>query len=76
MGAKPTSFDDCIVWARLKFEELYNNSIQQLLYNFPKDSVTSTGTPFWSGPKRAPTPLDFDPENVICFYLRMFICLL
>ncbi len=37
---KPLSFDECIVWARLKFEEYFNNSIRQLLYNFPKDSVS------------------------------------
>ncbi|KAI8913608.1 hypothetical protein EDD86DRAFT_201034 [Gorgonomyces haynaldii] len=57
---KPVTFEECVKWARLKFEDLYSNSIQQLLYNFPKDSVTSSGTPFWSGPKRAPTPLVFD----------------
>ncbi|RIB03948.1 hypothetical protein C2G38_2223667 [Gigaspora rosea] len=57
--AKPLSFDECVTWARLKFEEFYNNNIQQLLFNFPKDS----GTKFWSGPKRAPDPLIFDPEN-------------
>eukprot|EP00842_Homolaphlyctis_polyrhiza_P004144 jgi/Hompol1/4730/HPOL_003853-RA len=61
--AKPVTFADCIRWARLKFEEYFNNAIQQLLYNFPVDSVTSTGQPFWSGPKRAPTPIVFDAEN-------------
>ena len=60
---KPTTFDDCIVWARKQFESEYNNAIQQLLYNFPKDSTTSAGTPFWSGPKRAPDPLKFDTKN-------------
>ncbi|KXL43568.1 hypothetical protein M433DRAFT_3558 [Acidomyces richmondensis BFW] len=60
---KPENFDDCIEWARLQFEREYNNAIQQLLYNFPKDSTTSSGQPFWSGPKRAPDPLKFDPEN-------------
>ncbi|PGH11735.1 hypothetical protein AJ80_06996 [Polytolypa hystricis UAMH7299] len=60
---KPLSFDDCIVWARHQFEKQYNNAIQQLLFNFPKDSVTSSGTPFWSGPKRAPNPLKFDASN-------------
>ncbi|GAM34828.1 ubiquitin activating enzyme [Talaromyces pinophilus] len=60
---KPLSFDDCIVWARNQFESQYNNAIQQLLYNFPRDSVTSSGQPFWSGPKRAPTPLKFDSSN-------------
>ncbi|KAH0547766.1 E1 ubiquitin-activating protein [Glutinoglossum americanum] len=60
---KPGNFDDCIIWARHQFEKQYNNAIQQLLYNFPKDSTTSSGTPFWSGPKRAPTPLKFDINN-------------
>lgn len=60
---KPLSFEDCIIWARLQFERQYNNAIQQLLYNFPKDSVSSSGQPFWSGPKRAPEPLKFDPKN-------------
>ncbi|KAL2171702.1 hypothetical protein VTG60DRAFT_1998 [Thermothelomyces hinnuleus] len=57
------TFEDCVQWARMLFEKQYNNAIQQLLYNFPKDAVSSTGTPFWSGPKRAPDPLKFDPNN-------------
>lgn len=60
---KPLSFDDCIIWARHQFEKEYNNAIQQLLYNFPKDSTTASGAPFWSGPKRAPDPLKFDATN-------------
>ena len=60
---KPQNFDDCIVWARRQFENKYNNDIQQLLYNFPKDCTTSSGAPFWSGPKRAPDPLTFDASN-------------
>ena len=60
---KPETFDDCIEWARKQFEKQYNNAIQQLLYNFPKDSKTSSGQPFWSGPKRAPDALKFDPSN-------------
>jgi ubiquitin-activating enzyme E1 len=60
---KPLSVEDCIKWARLQFENQYNNSIQQLLFNFPKNSTTSSGSPFWSGPKRAPDPLKFDPDN-------------
>lgn len=57
------TFEDCVQWARMLFEKQYNNSIQQLLYSFPKDAVSSTGTPFWSGPKRAPDVLKFDPED-------------
>ncbi|EPS43694.1 hypothetical protein H072_2288 [Dactylellina haptotyla CBS 200.50] len=60
---KPLTFEQCIEWGRLKFEKLFNNDIQQLLHVFPKDSVTSSGTPFWSGPKRAPDPLVFDLDN-------------
>ncbi|KAF1992954.1 ubiquitin-activating enzyme E1 [Amniculicola lignicola CBS 123094] len=60
---KPLSFDDCIIWARQQFEKSYNNAIQQLLYNFPKDATTGSNQPFWSGPKRAPDPIKFDPSN-------------
>ena len=60
---KPQTFDDCIMWARIQFQKQYHNAIGQLLYNFPKDSTTSSGQPFWSGPKRAPDPLRFDPSN-------------
>ncbi|KAL9916302.1 ubiquitin-like activating enzyme 1 isoform 1-T2 [Glossina fuscipes fuscipes] len=60
---KPKDFADCIEWARLYWEEQYANQIKQLLYNFPPDQVTSSGQPFWSGPKRCPEPLLFDVKN-------------
>lgn len=60
---KPLSIEDCIAWARLQFEKQYNHAIQQLLFNFPKDSKSSSGADFWSGPKRAPDPLKFDINN-------------
>lgn len=60
---RPRTFEDCIAWARNVFETEFANKVQQLLYNFPKDSETSSGTPFWSGPKRAPDALKFDPNN-------------
>merc|ERR1719421_377837 len=60
---KPIKVEECIVWARLRFEELYHNQIAQLLHNFPLDMTTSSGAPFWSGPKRPPTPLQFTSEN-------------
>ncbi|KAI5793095.1 hypothetical protein EDC01DRAFT_630094 [Geopyxis carbonaria] len=63
VSQKPITFEECIIWARKQFEEQYNNNIQQLLYTFPKDSTTSSGTPFWSGPKRAPDPLHFNASN-------------
>ncbi|XP_014218818.1 ubiquitin-like modifier-activating enzyme 1 [Copidosoma floridanum] len=60
---RPLSFKDCIVWARCHWQDQFNNQIRQLLFNFPPDQVTSSGQPFWSGPKRCPTPLDFDVNN-------------
>merc|ERR1712038_54930 len=60
---RPRSFEDCIVWARLKFEDLFSNQIQQLLHNFPEDQITSSGAKFWSGSKRCPKPLSFDIDN-------------
>lgn len=63
VDARPQTFDACIVWARLKFEENYVNIIKQLLFNLPPDAKTTTGQPFWSGPKRAPKPLVFDAHN-------------
>lgn len=60
---RPTSFEDCVTWARLTFEKLFNNQIRQLLHNFPPDQVTASGTPFWSGSKRCPKPLVFDMDD-------------
>jgi len=57
---RPSSFEDCIEWARKYWQEMFHNQIAQLLHNFPADQVTSTGQPFWSGPKRCPKPLNFD----------------
>lgn len=57
---RPKDFNDCVKWARLHWQDQFSNQIRQLLYNFPPDQTTSTGQPFWSGPKRCPQPLDFD----------------
>jgi len=58
---KPKSFADCVKWARLLFEDYFHNTIAQLLFNFPPGQITSSGAPFWSGPKRCPKPIKFDP---------------
>lgn len=60
IDARPKDFADCVKWARLYWEECYANQIKQLLYNFPPNQITSSGQPFWSGPKRCPEPLVFD----------------
>jgi ubiquitin-activating enzyme E1 len=60
---RPRSLDDCVKWARLRFEDYFNNAIEQLLFNFPLDMTTAAGTPFWSGPKRPPAAQKFDPSD-------------
>lgn len=60
ISERPNNYDDCIAWARLTFQDLFHNQIKQLLHNFPPNQLTSTGQPFWSGPKRCPKPIDFD----------------
>uniref|UniRef100_A0A665UR27 E1 ubiquitin-activating enzyme n=1 Tax=Echeneis naucrates TaxID=173247 RepID=A0A665UR27_ECHNA len=59
----PHSWADCVAWARNHWQCQYNNNIRQLLHNFPPDQLTSSGAPFWSGPKRCPHPLEFSTSN-------------
>jgi len=64
VDGRPQNFTDCVTWARNLFEDNFSNQIRQLLYNFPPEQVTSSGAPFWSGPKRCPHPLQFNVDNV------------
>lgn len=66
-GERCITFEDCVAWARLKFEDYFANRVKQLTYTFPEDAATSTGAPFWSAPKRFPHPLQFsssDPSHL------------
>jgi ubiquitin-activating enzyme E1 len=63
VSSRPTSVDDCASWARMQFDRLFNADIRQLLHTFPADSVDKNGVPFWSGTKRAPSPVEFDAAN-------------
>ncbi|KAK7102589.1 ubiquitin-like modifier-activating enzyme 1 [Littorina saxatilis] len=76
-----TSFDQCVEWARALFQANYYNQIKQLLHNFPPDQMTSSGAPFWSGPKRCPHPIEFDSNNdlhldyiIAAANLKAFMC--
>uniref|UniRef100_A0A7S1Z3V9 E1 ubiquitin-activating enzyme n=2 Tax=Ditylum brightwellii TaxID=49249 RepID=A0A7S1Z3V9_9STRA len=60
---KLKTFEDCVKWARFKFEDLFVNQIEQLLHNFPEDQITSTGAKFWSGSRRCPCTINFDPHS-------------
>lgn len=62
---RPTSFDDCIRYARIKFQKYFVNDIRQLMYTYPLDAKTKEGRPFWSLPKRPPTEIQFDPTNLL-----------
>jgi ubiquitin-activating enzyme E1 len=60
---KSANFNRCVSVAREYFEQLFNHQIQNLLHIFPKDHKDTTGQPFWSGPKRAPDAVAFNPED-------------
>ncbi|XP_069873431.1 ubiquitin-like modifier-activating enzyme 1 isoform X2 [Dipodomys merriami] len=61
----PHSWSDCVTWAYNHWHTQYSENIQQLLYNFPPDQLSSSGALFWSGPKRCPHPLIFDVNNTL-----------
>lgn len=48
---------------REMFEEKFDWKIRNLLGVFPTDHLNNQGVPFWSGPKRAPVPVTFDPND-------------
>uniref|UniRef100_A0A8V5GR52 E1 ubiquitin-activating enzyme n=1 Tax=Melopsittacus undulatus TaxID=13146 RepID=A0A8V5GR52_MELUD len=60
---RPRDWPDCVAWACRHWHRQYSNNIRQLLHNFPPEQTTNSGTLFWSGPKRCPHPLVFDPDN-------------
>jgi ubiquitin-activating enzyme E1 len=59
----PKNFEDCIAWARNRFQKYVHYDIRQLMHVYPLDSKDKEGSPFWKLPKRPPTHLDFDPAN-------------
>ncbi|GAB0202351.1 ubiquitin-like modifier-activating enzyme 1 [Grus japonensis] len=63
VGERPRGWPDCVAWACRHWHRQYSNNIRQLLHNFPPGQKTNSGTLFWSGPKRCPHPLVFDPDN-------------
>ena len=60
---KSADFSKCVEVAREYFESLFNHQILNLLHIFPKDHKDKDGNPFWSGPKRAPDAIGFDPSD-------------
>jgi len=60
---KKNTFEDCVALAKECFNSYYHHTILDLLSIFPKDHVDKEGSPFWSGPKRAPGHIEYDPSN-------------
>lgn len=73
---RPQSFQDCISFARAKFESYFKNLMLQLLHAFPLDTKMQDGTDFWKAPKRPPLALDFDLTNKAHFDFLKFTALL
>jgi hypothetical protein len=73
---RPLNFFQCVAYARLRFEKLYNHAIKQLIHVYPLDAKTKEGTAFWALPKRPPTPLVFDKEDKMhCAFISSLACL-
>lgn len=63
VDGKVKTFEECVVWARLRFEEYFSNKIRQLTFSCPRDMVNASGAPFWSPPKRFPEPIAFNKDE-------------
>jgi Ubiquitin-activating enzyme active site len=76
LSRRPKSFEDCLRYARLKFEKLFNHDVRQLLHVYPLDAKTKEGAPFWSLPKRPPTPVEYEAENPLHYqFISAIACL-
>lgn len=62
---KSANFDKCIELARVHFEINFHHNILNLLNMFPHDAKDKEGQPFWSGPKRAPSAIKYDPKDPV-----------
>ncbi|KJH42215.1 ubiquitin-activating enzyme E1 [Dictyocaulus viviparus] len=73
IDSKPSTAEDCVKWARMLFQEHYHDNIAQMLHSFPPHQVTDQGAKFWSGTKRCPHVLYFDPSQAIKEEHRSFV---
>lgn len=63
----PPTHEDCIKKAVYLFHDYFYCQIKQLLTNFPPDHMNSDGSPFWSGPKRCPSPIKLNIQEKLHF---------
>jgi hypothetical protein len=66
LGEAPRSWEDCVAFGRNSFQKFFHNAPRQLLHVYPTSAVTKDGKPFWTLPKRPPTPLEYDPNDPLC----------
>jgi len=60
-----------------KFYKLYRDSILQLILAYPLDKLNADGRPFWSLPKRQPTPQSFNVDDAVHRnFVAAYACLL
>ncbi|XP_074406180.1 ubiquitin-like modifier-activating enzyme 7 [Zonotrichia albicollis] len=60
---RPRDWQDCVCWARRRWQRCYHDAIAQLLHIYPPEHETSPGVPFWAGDRSCPHPLTFNPDN-------------
>lgn len=78
LDSRPTTFEQCINFARRKFETYFRNNILQLVRTYPEDLQGTDGSmlslflivnsnsfteAFWASPRRFPTALEFKVED-------------
>lgn len=56
----PKNIADCIKISLNKFYTDYAININKILSGHPKDSLTTSGVPFWSGSKKCPSIIEFN----------------
>ena len=61
--AKGKDIANCVKVAKEIFETKFDHDIRDLISLFPADHKDSHGQPFWSGPKRCPSPIPFDAND-------------
>ena len=59
--------ENCVKLAVDCFNDFYDYTIKDLLSLFPKDAKDKEGAPFWSGPKRCPSPIEFKATENLHF---------
>ena len=60
---RPRTAQDCIRFARNKFEAYFRFNVEFLIENFPADHKNQDGTLFWALPRRMPHAAKFDAKN-------------